>query len=87
MQKLKRLGTAVVLTLMLGLSAAAGEMNTPPCPPPEPGIMEGPPCSAAPGQTETPPSASPDPGETSAPPAEYAFTQLAITLLENAVFF
>ena len=87
MQDLKRLGAAVVLTLMLGLSAAAGEMNAPPCAPPAPGIIDTPPCSAAPGQTETPPSASMDPGETSAPPAEYAFTQLAITLLENAVFF
>jgi len=86
MQSLKRFGIAVVLTLMLGLSVYAGEISVPPCIP-EPGEMQTPPCSAAPGQTETPPSASPDPGETSAPPAEYAFTQLAITLLENAVFF
>jgi len=87
MQNLKRLGAAVLLTFMLGLSALAGEMNAPPCAPPEPGIMGTPPCSAAPGQIEMPPAASLDPGETSTPPAEYSFTQLAITLLENAVFF
>jgi len=87
MQRLKRFGIAVVLTLILGASSFAGIMDTPPCSPTDPGEMQGPPCSTAPGQTDTPPSASPDPGETSAPPAEYAFTQLAITLLENAVFF
>jgi len=87
MQNLKRLGAAVVVTFVLGLSTFGGETSAPPCAPTDPGIMQGPPCSAAPGQTETPPSASMDPGETSAPPAEYAFKQLAITLLENAVFF
>ena len=86
MQNLKRLGAAAVLTFMLGLSALAGEMNAPPCVPPDPGIMEGPPC-LAPGQIETPPAASVDPSETSTPPAEYSFTQLAVTLLENTVFF
>ena len=86
MQNLKRLGAAAVLTFMLGLSALAGEMNAPPCTPPDPGEMQGPPC-LAPGQIEMPPAASVDPGETSTPPAEYSFTQLAITLLENAVFF
>ena len=86
MQNLKKLGAAVALTFMLGLSAFVGELNAPPCPPPDPGQMETPPCSAAPGQTEAPPAASTDPGETNAPPAEYAFTQLALTLLENAVF-
>ena len=87
MQNLKRLGAAVLLTFMLGLSAVAGEMNAPPCAPPDPGIIQTPPCSAAPGQIVMPPAASVDPGETSTPPAEYSFTQLAITLLENAVFF
>jgi hypothetical protein len=65
MKNLKRLSAAVVLTLVLGLSAFAGEVNTPPCAPPDPGIMETPPCaaaplspddSAAPGQTDTPPA-------------------------------
>ena len=86
MKNLKNFGASIVLTLSLSASGLAGIMDTPPCPPPDPGIMQGPPCSAAPGQTEAPPAASMDPGETNAPPAEYAFTQLAITLLENAVF-
>jgi len=87
MKNLKNLGASTALTLILSVSGLAGIMEEPPCSPTDPGIMGTPPCSVAPGQTETPPSASMDPGETSAPPAEYAFTQLAITLLENAVFF
>ena len=85
MKNLRNYGASVILILILSVSGVAGIMETPPCAPP--GQIESPPCSAAPGQTETPPSASMDPGEMSAPPAEYAFTQLAITLLENAVFF
>ena len=57
---------ALVLTLVVALCAFAGETSTPPCPPPDPGEMQTPPCSTAqetsdnpaPGQTDTPPSAS-----------------------------
>jgi hypothetical protein len=65
MKNLKRLSAAVVLTFVLGLSAFAGEVNTPPCAPPDPGQISTPPCaaapmspddSAAPGQTDTPPT-------------------------------
>jgi hypothetical protein len=65
MKNLKRLGAAVVLTFVLGLSVFAGEAETPPCAPPDPGITETPPCAAAqmspddsvaPGQTDTPPA-------------------------------
>jgi hypothetical protein len=45
MKTLKRLTTALVLTCVLGLSAFAGETQTPPCPPPEPGETQTPPCS------------------------------------------
>jgi hypothetical protein len=65
MKNLKRLGVAFALTFVLSLSAFAGEVNTPPCAPPDPGETHGPPCAAAqpspddlaaPGQTDTPPS-------------------------------
>ena len=65
MKNLKRLGVAFVLTLVLGVSTFAGEMNSPPCAPPEPGEMSSPPCavaqmasddSAAPGEIQTPPA-------------------------------
>lgn len=46
MNTLKRLGAAIVLTFVLGLSAFAGEIQNAPCAPPDPGVMEGPPCAA-----------------------------------------
>ena len=67
MKNLKRLSAAAVLTFVLSLSAFAGETDTPPCAPPEPGQLETPPCaaaplsaddSAAPGQTDTPPASN-----------------------------
>jgi hypothetical protein len=72
MKNLKRLAAAVVLTFALGLTAFAGETNTPPCSNPgdmqtPPGEMSAPPCSGmsvtlepegAPGQTDTPPASA-----------------------------
>ena len=64
MKNLKRLGAAVVLTFVLGLSAFAGETQTPPCSPPEPGEIHAPPCAVQPAPDE--PTA---PGDTLTPPA------------------
>jgi hypothetical protein len=44
---LKRLGAAIALTLVLGVSAFAGDVETPPCTLPEPGQISTPPCAAA----------------------------------------
>ena len=65
MKNLKRLGVSVTLTFVLAVAAFAGELNTPPCAPPDPGQVDTPPCAAAPtsddsalpGQTDTPPAA------------------------------
>jgi hypothetical protein len=46
MKNLKRLSAAVVLTLVLALSAFAGETQTPPCAPLQPGQLETPPCAS-----------------------------------------
>jgi hypothetical protein len=46
MKNLKRLGAAIALTFVLGLSAFAGEIETPPCAPPEAGDISTPPCAA-----------------------------------------
>ena len=85
MQNLKRFGAVAFLTLTLVLSAFAGEMNSPPCAPTDPGIIGMPPCSAAPGQLETPPEST-DPGIIQGPPAA-DYVRFGMTLLENAVFF
>ena len=64
MKNLKRLGAAIALTFALGLSAFAGDVDTPPC---APGDILTPPCaaarlsaddSAAPGETDTPPASN-----------------------------
>ena len=65
MKNLKRLGATVVLTLALGLTALAGEMETPPCAPPTPGEIETPPCAAA----QMTPDDSTAPGGISTPAA------------------
>jgi len=74
MKNLKRLSAAVVLTFVLGVSAFAGDVQTPPCAPPDPGIMETPPCSAAPLS----PDGSTAPGDILTPPASDAVDMLAV---------
>jgi len=66
MTKLKGLGATLGVISILTVSALAGEMQGPPCPPSEPGETHGPPCATAqlatedrtnPGQMSTPPAA------------------------------
>ena len=83
MKNLKRLSAAVVLTCVLGLSAFAGETQTPPCTPPEPGETQTPPCT---GQMASDNSATP--GLISTPPATdagtgYLVAEAAISLFES----
>ncbi|HSP63925.1 MAG TPA: hypothetical protein VLQ90_13140 [Pyrinomonadaceae bacterium] len=81
MKNLKRLVAAVALACVLGLSAFAGETDTPPCAQPEPAETQTPPCT---GQTTTDNSATP--GIMSTPPAPdsgYLVTEAAITLFES----
>ena len=83
MKNLKRLVATVLLTCVLGLSAFAGEMNSPPCAPPEPGETHGPPCSG--GQMSGDAS-----GIVSTPPASdsgYLVAEAAITLFESLLLF
>ena len=73
MKNLKRLSAAVVLTFVLGLSAFAGEISTPPCAPPEPGQIPTVPCS---GQTMSDDSTAP--GEVNTPPASNTVEIIAV---------
>lgn len=63
MKNLRKLGAAVVLTVVLALSAFAGETQTPPCAPPEPGQTETPPCATAVVDMDTPTGESAAPGD------------------------
>jgi hypothetical protein len=64
MTNLRRMLPVVVLTLVLAIAGVAGEINSPPCAPPEPGQTETMPCgggqsvsdNTTPGQLETPPA-------------------------------
>ena len=79
MKNLKKLGAALVLTCVLGLSAFAGETSAPPCAPPEPGETSAPPCSG--GQM-----ISDNSGLVSTPSASdsgYLVAEAAITLFES----
>ncbi len=83
MTNLKRLVAAVVLTSVLGPSAFAGDMNSPPCAPPEPGDTQTPPCTG--GQM-----AGDSSGIVSTPPAsdsEYLVAEEAVTLFESLLLF
>ena len=87
MKDLKRLGAAVALTLVLGISAFAGDIQSPPCAPTDPGIIQTPPCSdgqaasdpAAPGIILTPPAAS--------AVSESSLAEVAISLLESLLLY
>ena len=65
MKILKTFSVSAVLTLVLAVAAFAGEMQSPPCAPPEPGEMQSPPCETA----QSAPDDSVTPGQTSAPPS------------------
>jgi hypothetical protein len=76
MKTLRNLTSVLVLTLMLGLPAFAGELQTPPCAPPVPGELQTPPCqAAAPGDMGSATST-----ETAAPAT---FTEIATEVMES----
>ncbi|MDX6385819.1 MAG: hypothetical protein QOK48_3392 [Blastocatellia bacterium] len=84
MKHLRKLGAAALLTLVLGLTALAGQIETPPCAAPVPGQVETPPCAAAPGDTSSGLNST-APGDLSTPVAnnETSFADFAADLLLN----
>jgi hypothetical protein len=76
MKTLRKLSSVLVLTLVLVLSAFAGQLETPPCAEPVPGQLETPPCQpAAPGTT--------DPPSSTVTAADATFTEIATEVLES----
>ena len=80
MKSLNRLAVSMSLMLVLGLSAVAGEAQSPPCPPPDPGEMSAPPCSTAQLTSD-----DPTPGQTSTPPSSNAVTEYVV--VDTAIDF
>ena len=75
----------IVLTLAFASSLLANEVSSPPCPPPDPGEMQAPPCS-----TTQLASDDPTPGQTSTPPnasvvTEYVIADTAIDFVESVL--
>ena len=78
MKTLRKLSSILVLTLVLALPGFAGQLETPPCPPPQPGQLETPPCQG------TAPSDTNDPSDSStATTVDQTFTEMATELLES----
>lgn len=84
MRNLKRLVVSVSLMSVLAITAFAGETQTPPCAPPDPGETQCPPapCSSAQMTTED----SVVPGETESPPAADVSTIIEDTLIALLLF-
>jgi len=85
MNNLKRLCLIIGLTLVLAASAFAGETQTPPCAPPDPGEVHAPPCEASPLTSDDPTL-----GQTSTPPSsntltEYVVADAAIDFVESVL--
>ena len=79
MTNLKRLVVTLSLITVLAVTAFAGETESPPCAPPDPGEMGTPPCSTAQQVTND----TTNPGETEAPPA--AETVVISMIVDGAV--
>jgi hypothetical protein len=78
MKTLRKTASVLVLTLVLGLPAFAGQTDTPPCAPPVPGQTDTPPCGGgAPGDSGTPTVSS------TATAADEAFTEIVTEVLES----
>ena len=74
MNVVNRFAASIALLVTLTLPVCAGEMSTPPCPPPVPGEMSAPPCSAT-QQT----SDDPTQGQTQTTTTATAVTETIIT--------
>jgi hypothetical protein len=85
MKKLRKLGSALLLTFALALVAFAGETQTPPCV--NPGQVDTPPCvMAAPGDIDTPGFTSTAPARLTTPrvtSGRASFAELAADILLN----
>ena len=78
MKTLRKLSSVLVLTLVIGVPAFAGQTEGPPCAAPEPGQTEGPPCQG------TAPAGIGDPSNSStATAADEAFTEVMTEVLES----
>lgn len=84
MKNLRTLGLCMTLISVLAVTTFAGETSTPPCAPPDPGIMSTPPCGG--GQVAPDNDAS---GQNSASPessaAEAWVAEVTVDLIESVL--
>ena len=84
MIRLKKLFATLFLICALGVTAFAGQTDTPPCSPPDPGQTDTPPCSAAQGDTgpDLAPSTSGDSVSAVSVNDQYLLAEIAIGAME-----
>lgn len=85
---LRKQTAATILTLILGSSAMAGEMSSPPCAPVDPGETQSPPCASSSYQTSD--VLASDPLSTTVDYdtlTEYVVPETAVGLLQSALSF
>ena len=81
MKTLRKLASALVLTVVLVVPSFAGQLDSPPCPQPAPGQLDSPPCQGiAPGNIG-------DPSNLSAETADQAFTEIVTEVLKSMLSF
>ena len=85
MKRLKRMTMCVLVTLVVGLSALAGEVSSPPCPPPDPGEMSAPPCPGTQLTTDDPVQGQTQTTATTTAVTETIITDTAIDLAIGSI--
>jgi len=84
MNAVKRFAASIALLVAITLPVCAGEMSTPPCPPPVPGEMSTPPCSGT-QQTSDDPVQGQTQTATTTAVTETIVTDTAIDLVVGSI--
>ena len=85
MKTIKRASLTIVLTLAFASSGIAGEVSSPPCPSPDPGEMQAPPCSVAQETSDDPAARQTSTLPSASAVTEYVVANTAIDFVESVL--
>lgn len=85
MKNLKLLGISVTLLCVLSMTAFAGDTNSPPCAPPDPGATNSPPCAAAQIALDDPEASTETVAPASTAESAYSVSEVAVDLLQSVL--
>jgi hypothetical protein len=83
MKNLKLPGLSVTLLCVLSMTAFAGDTNSPPCAPPDPGSTNSPPCAAAQITLDDPPASNETVVPASTAESNYSVSEVTVDLLQS----